>query len=145
MPKSVTVIITFNVEKHIFKYLLKNVGGKMIVSKKNFYGQMTLDILSKDYKKYQYEPCDSMVPYKVEIGEDYMNRYGIFLNDEILRKFNHSLDKVFRQEMMTHIRINYKNNLKTKEGALRDFLSHYEINEDDIKFETLVKYMNRNF
>lgn len=143
MKKSpISVIVHFPVERHVYKYLQKCIGEKMIVSKKDIFGNLVLDMMAK--KDHDINVINGELTYCVEISEDYMNRYGICINEKIKRKFNSYMDKMFRKEMITHVAIMSRKAEKMKEPALREFLFYYNIDEDDIKFETLVKYLQRN-
>lgn len=137
-----SVIIHFPVERHVYKYLQKSVGEKLVASKKDLFGGITLDLLSKNDSRDTYMVKGELT-YVVEISEDYMYRFGIYVDEKIKRKFNAYIDKMFRKEMITYVDINSGKKKKNKEPALREFLFYYNISEDDIKFETLVKYIQR--
>ena len=143
MKKSpISVIVHFPVERHVYKYLQKSIGEKMVVSKKDIFGNLVLDMMSK--RDHDINVIKGELTYCVEISEDYMYRYGIYIDDKIQRKFNSYIDKMFRKEMVTHVAIQSRKIVKSREPALREFLFYYNIDEDDIKFETLVKYIQRN-
>lgn len=142
MRSNLSVVVYFPVDPHVYKYLQKSVGEKLETSKNSFFGTIVLDLLSKG-------DCDINVikgslVYSVEISEWNMNHYGIYIDEKIKRKFNSHMDKMFRKELITYVDIQRDRGFRQKESALREFLFYYNITEEDIKFETLVKYMHRN-
>lgn len=109
MSEKTAVTIHFPVAPHVYKYLTKKVGVKLIVSKQNFYGNTVLDILSKRYSVLKAVSDEFQFP--VEISLRYMQDYGIFLNPTNLRKFNARMDDIFREEMRTFVSVNYESNI----------------------------------
>jgi hypothetical protein len=142
MSKTSGIIINFPVKSHVYKYLQNKVGEKLVVSKNNFFGGMVLDVLSKNYSVFQAVTDDYTFP--VEISIRYMEKMGVYIDGKIIRKFNTRVDDVFREEMRTYVGLNYNANNIPKETSLKQFLLNYNLNEDDIKFETLVKDLTRN-
>lgn len=142
MSENCAVVIHFPVKPHVYKYLQNKVGEKLVVSKNNFFGGMVLDVLSKNYSVFQAVNDDHTFP--VEISIRYMEKMGIYIDSKIIRKFNTRVDDVFREEMRSFVGINYSANHIPKETSLKQFLFNYNLDEDDIKFETLVKDLTRN-
>lgn len=142
MSERSAVIIYFPVKPHVYKYLQNKVGEKLVVTKSDFFGGMVLDVLSKNYAVFQAVNDDYTFP--VEISMRYMEKMGVYIDGKIIRKFNTRVDDVFREEMRTYVGLNYKANNIPKETSLKQFLFNYNLNEDDIKFETLVKDLTRN-
>jgi len=142
MSERTAIIINFPVKPHVYKYLQNKVGEKLVVTKSDFFGSMVLDILSKNYSDFQAVNDDYTFP--VEISMRYMEKMGVYLDCQIIRKFNTRVDDVFREEMRTYVGLNYRVNHIPKETSLKQFLFNYNLEEDDIKFETLVKDLSRN-
>lgn len=142
MSDKSAVVIHFPVKPHVYKYLQYKVGEKLVVTKCDFFGSMVLDILSKNYSDLQSVSND--FTYPVEISIRYMEKMGIYIDSKIIRKFNTRIDDLFREEMRTFVGINYQMNEIPKETSLKQFLFIYNLDEDDIKFETLVKDLTRN-
>lgn len=142
MRNTISVVIFFPVDAHVYKYLQKSVGEKLVTSKNNFFGTIVLDLLSK--RDTDIKIVKGELTYCVEISEDYMYRYGIYIDEKIKRKFNSHIDKMFRKELITHVEIQSAKGFRKKQEAIREFLFYYNITEEDIKFETLVKYLDRN-
>jgi hypothetical protein len=137
-----SVVIKFPVKPHVYKYLQNKVGEALVANKSDFFGSMVLDILTK-------KPCDLQsvsgdLFFPVEVSLRYMERSGIYIDSKIIRKFNMRIDDVFREEMRLYVGLNYKANHIPKETSLKQFLFNYNMSEDDIKFETLLKDLRRN-
>lgn len=134
------VVINFPVSKHVYKYLQKKVGEKLVATRSDYFGSLVLDIISKKY--YKNHTLSSELSFPVEIGFRYLVDYGIYLNTSIVKKFDLQVDNMFREEMIAHIEIMVSKDFERKE-ALEDFLHYYNIDEDDIKLETLLKFFDR--
>lgn len=141
MAKRSAVVINFPVKPHVYKYLQFKVGEKLVVSKLDFFGGMVLDILTKKYS--DLESVDHEFTFPVEISFSYMEKMGIYIDNRVVKKFNNRVDAMFREEMRAFMSINFRANKIPKETSLRQFLFQYNIGEDDIKFETLVKDFKR--
>lgn len=142
MSNRPVVTIHFPVKPHVYKFLQKKVGEKLIVSKKNFFGNLVLDVLSKKYCVL--ESVTDELTFPADISLRYMEDYGIYIDKNIVRKFNTQVDSLFKEEMRTFVNINNSINGMPKREAIRQFIFHYNISEDDIKFETLLKDIVRN-
>ncbi|MFN7013537.1 MAG: hypothetical protein ACK4ON_04600 [Bacteroidia bacterium] len=137
-----SVVIHFPVERHVYKYLQYHVGEKLVVRKKNYFGSIALDMFS--VKDRAYKELNNSLSYPVEFSEDFLKRYSIYEGKICNNKFNNLIDQMFRQELMSYIRISVYPKNGSKEGALKDFLFHYNICDEDINYESLLKYINRN-
>jgi len=142
MVERAAVVVNFPVRPHVYKYLQTKVGEKLNVTKSDFFGGLVLDILSKNYSDLQVVTYEYTFP--VEISVRYMERMGIYIDSKIIRKFNTRVDDVFREEMRTYCGINFRANNIPMERSLKQFLFNYNLSEDDIKFETLVKDLRRS-
>lgn len=136
------IVINFPVQPHVYKYLQSKVGESMTVSKHTLWGNIVLDILSKKH-------CDLKHPnheltYPVHISMKYVRDYGVYLNENTAGKFNKQINRFFREEMRTFVFVTNANFNVPKDECLRRFLNHFNISEDDIKFETLKKDLIRN-
>lgn len=142
MCDKTAVTVHFPVKVHVYKFLQKKIGEKLVVTKNNFYGNLVLDVLSK-----RYCVLDSVTDdftYPVDISLRYMSDFGIFIDKNIIRKFNSQVDRVFKEEIRSYVAINNKMNQMPKKAAVEQFLFHYNMTEDDIKLETILKDLNRN-
>lgn len=141
MSCKTTLIINFPVKPHVYKYLQYKVGEKLVVSKLDFFGGMVLDILTKRYS--DLEAVSDKYTFPVEISLSYMEKMGVYIDNKVVKKFNNRVDTMFREEMRGFANINFSANRTPKEASLKQFLFQYNIDEDDIKFETLLKDFKR--
>ncbi|UOX35300.1 hypothetical protein LXD69_07215 [Flavobacterium sediminilitoris] len=142
MSEKAIITVYFPVKPHVYKFLQKKVGEKMVVTKNNFYGNLVLDVLSKKYSVLEAVTDDLVFP--VDISLRYITNYGVFIDQNIIRKFNAQIDKQFREELRSYVSINASANNLPKNEAIRQFIFHYNITEEDIKMETLIKDIVRN-
>lgn len=142
MSDKAAIIVNFPVTAHVYKYLQSKCGEKLAVTKNCLFGSTILDILTK--KESDLQSVTDEYTFPVEISLRYMEKVGFYVDAQILRKFNDRVDKTFREEMRAYVHINFDFNNIPREKSLKQFLSHYNICEDDIKFETLVKDYKRN-
>lgn len=139
---SPSIVLYFPVKPHVYKYLQSKVGEKLVVSNHNFFGGIVLDILSKRYS--DLIAVNNELSFPVVISINYMEKMGFYIDAKIMRKFNHRMDDMFREEMRTFVNINHTINRIPKEKSLKNFLFNYNLTEDDIKMETLIKDIQRN-
>lgn len=141
MSEKATIIVHFPVKPHVYKYLQKKCGEKLVVSQGDFFGGLVLDLLSR--KPCSLQGVSDEFTFPVEISMRYLREVGIFFDDKIIRKFNNRVDDMFRQEIYSFVLMNYDLYNTPKERSLKHLLNHYSITEDDIKFESLVKDYKR--
>ncbi|PZO33200.1 MAG: hypothetical protein DCE86_05435 [Flavobacteriaceae bacterium] len=141
MSEKRAVVIYFPVSPHVYKYLQKKVGEKLVVTKQNFYGNLVLDILSK--QSYYSPVVEDDLQFPVEISVRYMTEFGFSINARIFRKFNTQIDHIFREEMRSYVSVCHEANKIQKKEALHQFLVSFNIDEEDIKLETLLKDLVR--
>ncbi|MFW0737597.1 hypothetical protein [Flavobacterium sp. T12S277] len=142
MSDKAVVTVHFPVKPHVYKFLQKKVGEKLIVSKNNLYGNLVLDILSKRYCVL--DAVTDEYTFPVDISLRYMEDYGIFIDKKIIRKFNSQVDRIFKEEVRSYVALNYSMNDIPKKTAVEQFIFHYNLTEDDIKLETILKDLVRN-
>lgn len=142
MSDKTAVTVHFPVKVHVYKFLQKKIGEKLVVTKNNFYGNLVLDVLSKKYCVL--DSVSDEFTFPVEISLRYMSDFGIFVDKNIIRKFNAQVDRVFKEEIRSFVSINNTMNSMPKKMAVEQFLFHYNMTEDDIKLETILKDLNRN-
>lgn len=140
--KSPAIVLFFPVQPHIYKFLQQKCGEKLSVNHQSLYGSVVLDILQKRGATLHGNPGE--LTYPVEISLRYMREFGIYVDDSIIKKFNHRVDKMFKEELRTHVKISNGHYSVAKDAAIRSFMAGFNITEDDIKFETLKKDIGRN-
>ncbi|MBC7847243.1 MAG: hypothetical protein H7Y10_12200 [Flavobacterium sp.] len=142
MNDKASVTIYFPVKAHVYKFLQAKLGEKLVVTKNNFYGNLVLDVLSKKYCVL--ESVSDDITYPVDISLRYMEDFGIFIDKKIIRKFNSQVDRIFKEELRSYVSMNSTMNGLQKKQSIEQFIFHYNLTEDDIKLETLLKDIGRN-
>lgn len=141
MSEKPAIVVHFPVSPHVYKYLQNKCGEKLEVTKNCLFGSIILDIMSKKYSDLLAVPDDYTYPVEISLG--YLEKMGFYIDAKVLRKFNARVDKIFREEMRTIAQVNYDFNQIPKEKSLKQFLVFYNISEEEIKLETLIKDLRR--
>jgi hypothetical protein len=152
--------INIPVKPHLKKYLLRKLratNDTITISSKDpiCFGISILNILQKknsyllNFKKKQLDKFINSIDKNcfiiIDIGENYCNRSGLFIDDDKIFYINKFIEKQFRNEMFVFVNSNYIYNPKfVIEYGLEDFLSFFSITEDEYQKETLVKFYHRN-
>lgn len=142
MTDKTGVVVNFPVLPHVHKFLKAKCGEKMVANKQELYGNVVLDLLNK--RGANVVKVSENLSYPVEISMRYMRENGVFIDDQIIYKFNNRIDRMLREEMRTYVFLSNFCNKIPKNTALRQFMECYNITEEDIKFETLQKDLVRN-
>lgn len=144
-PESVNFSITQNipVADHVYKYLKVICGSDHIVANRSTYiGSLILSIQGRNYdvrmKKKRYTKV-----FKADISECYYEKTGLHITKENAQLFNDQVDKKFRDELYRNMLINDHLDEKHFVKSMRRFLAFYQIDEDDIKFDTLHRDFKR--
>lgn len=141
MKEKAGLIVFFPVQPHVYKFLQAKCGEKLVASKKDFYGNIILDLFNK--RGPELRSFDDDLTYPVEISLRYLREYGIIVDKQVVYKFNDRLDNMMREELRTYVSLSNIYQHVPKDEALRQFMRNYDLTEDDIKFETLKKDLSR--
>lgn len=142
MPTTPGCVVFFPVQPHVYKYLQVKCGEKLVAEQKNLWGEIILDLFSKRTRSVT--ALTTQMKFPVEIALHYLERYGVNIDKQVIYRFNSRIDDIMREEMRTYVFLSNQNHLIPKDQALREFMSSYNLTEDDIKFETLKKDLVRN-
>ena len=146
LPSSlVSCSITQNipVANHVYKYLKVICGTDHIVANRSSYiGSLILSIQGRNYdvrcSKKKYTKI-----FRAEVSEAYYGKTGLVITRENAELFNDQVDKRFRDELYRNMLINDHLNEKLFLQSMRRYLDLFDINEDDIKIETLYRDFKR--
>lgn len=131
------------VADHVYKYLIKKCGSDTFVANRShIIGHIVLNSLGKHNDLSITKPNFTKV-FNVVINEKACVRNGFYVGVKSGQVFNNMIDKMFREELFTHLLV-AKNLEKEKFfQSLRNFLEVYDITEDDIKYESLYRDFKR--
>ena len=144
-PPSVDFSITQNipVADHVFKYLFKCCGSDHITATRNTaIGSMSLSLLGRNYDLKPSKKKYTKI-FKVTILEHYYEKTGMHISKLNAQLFNDQADKNFREEMYRYLLMHHHLENKLFIKTMRNYLDFYNINEDDIKVETLYRDFKR--
>ena len=144
-PPIVNLSVTQNipVANHVYKYLLAICGSDHIeASRSTYIGSLILSIQGRNYdvriKKTQFTKF-----FRADINECYYEKTGLVITKENAQLFNDQIDQKFRDELYRNMLINDHLTETLFLKSMRRFLDLYQINEDDIKLETLYRDFKR--
>jgi hypothetical protein len=131
------------VADHVYKYLLKRCGTDHIkASRVTFLGSLLLSLQSRNY---DVTPADKKFTkvFSVTIPQHKYDKLGMHITPQIALLFNDQIDKMFRDEMFCHILINKNVDKKMFKKSMEIFLEVYQIDEDDLRMDTLYRDFKR--
>jgi len=131
------------VSDHVYKFLIKRCGGDTYVASRNdIIGNIVLSSLGRNadlkISKSKYTKT-----FNVVIKEYSYLRNGIFLGVKSGQAFNKMIDKLFRDEMYFHVFVNAQSSKDQHLEGIRKYLKIYNIDEDDIKLESIYRDFKR--
>lgn len=152
--------INIPVKPHLKKYLLRKLRSNcniITVSSNDpiCFGISILNILQKknsyllNLNKKKLDRFIGSIDHNccitIDVGDNYCHRSGLFIDDDKIFYINKFIEKQFRNEMFVFVNSNYIYNPRfVVEYGLEDFLSFFDITEDEYKKETMVKCYHRN-
>ena len=143
MPVDYSITESIPVSNHVYKYLVKRCGSDTYTaSRKDIIGNIVLSSLGRNQ---DIKPLKNKYTklFNIVIKEASYLRNGIFLGVKSGQVFNNMVDKLFRNEMYFHISINATADKEKCLKGLRKYLNLYNINEDDLKLETIYRDYKR--
>lgn len=144
-PTAVSCSVTQNipVANHVYKYLKVICGSDYIVANRSTYiGSLVLSIQGRNYdvrcSKKKYTKI-----FRAEVSETYYTKTGLVITKENAQLFNDQVDKKFRDELYRNMLINDHLDEKLFLQSMRRYLDFFNIDEEDIKIETLYRDFKR--
>ena len=133
------------VSNHVYKFLISRCGGDVFqADRKTGIGSLILSLHTKNIDiRESVSKTKFSKTFSVVITEHQYLKTGMFLNLKSGQLFNSIIDKLFREEIYSHLIIQKKYQGNLFEQSLRNFLDVYKITEDDIKLETLLRDFQR--
>lgn len=141
--------ITIPTKSYIKKYLEISFGSNIKLTERNWLGVIILNVLKRktfknpnyDFKKYNYS-YDGEITFQIDIDKIYRN--GAFILNAQKYYINKSIDQIFKDELVKQALINHKNFEIDFKTSILSILEAYDITEDELNYETLRKYFDRN-
>jgi len=131
------------VSDHVYKFLIKRCGGDTYVASRNdIIGNIVLSSLGRN-SDLKISKSKYTKTFNVVIKEYSYLRNGIFLGVKSGQAFNKMIDKLFRDEMYFHVFVNAQSSKDQHLEGIRKYLKIYNIDEDDIKLESIYRDFKR--
>lgn len=137
------VEVSIPVKGYVKKYLIKRYGDRHTVSRTSFLGKLILVSLSKHFTRQ--DICtgkELKYSYKLGLTEKYFKLKGRGLTRNKRFFLAECFEDVLREDLRQHLDQVSLNGGKVL-PELKAWLKHYDITEEDIKFESLYKDYQR--
>jgi hypothetical protein len=147
-----TIIINLPMKSFLKKFLTKKYGSHHKVSRNSLLGIHLIELLDKQYKRdhVKIKETDSF-PFHFE--KTVVEKMGFNISSGKMQKFEVFLHKLFRSSLDDYITTSINSDLVIKTNkslykqdvlnAMKQFLACYEINEDDLKLNSLYRDYSR--
>lgn len=136
------ITISIPVKPYVKKYLVKRYGLAHQITKRSFIGLLIIQFLDKDTSV----PDDSFElkeKYDVVISERYFNINGFSLSPSRLRFLGKCLEQLFFEDFYDDIDKDLAKNQFNAYQSVKFFLDYYNINESEIKLESMYRNYQR--
>ncbi|MBT0607629.1 hypothetical protein [Aequorivita echinoideorum] len=143
MPQDYSITHNIPVADHVYKYLKTRCGTDHIkASRATFMGSVILSLLGRN-QDVRPQKNDFRKIFKVDISESYYEKNGMHITPATAQLFNAQIDKMFREELYAHMIIVKSLDKKLFLKSMRTLLDVYQIDEEDIKMDTLYRDFKR--
>lgn len=145
-----SITIKLPLKPYIVKFLEKRYGKKHLVSRNSLIGMYLIELLNKDYNKRG--SIEEGSYYTIIVPSSIVARVGFDFPAVKYEKLASYFEKLFRNSLFEYVNMSIENDLKlvpehdrkkirnqNAKEAIKQFLSTYEICEDELKFETMYR------
>lgn len=147
-----TIIINMPLKKYLCKFLIKKYGTYHKVSIHSSLGIYLTDLLDKQYRK-EHQVIKTQTCYPFHFPKTIVEKQGFDMSSLKMKKFELFVHKLFRSSLDDYITtsisselIIYTDNNSYKQDvkkAMQQFLSCFDISEDDLKLDSLYRDYSR--
>ena len=142
------VSINIPFKPYLKKYIQIQFGEKIYLSERNWLGILILNILKrKSFKNnYDFKALDPTIKDSLTVitHEDKSYRYGCVLLPTQIYYLNSAIDDFFKRELIKQALVNQNNYGIDFKTTINNFLEAHDITEDDLNYQSIRKYFNRN-
>lgn len=135
--------IHFPVKPYLHKFLTHKFGPHFIYTKASILSPVIKSVLTESVSSELLGFKEEMY-YEVIIPSNYFNKNSISFSSEKAFQFNKDVDHLFREELYQFMVLNHEIYGIKFRTSFRDYLSKFDITENDVKYETLLKQFQRN-
>jgi hypothetical protein len=137
------LVVKIPMKPYLVKFLTKKYGTYHKASKTSLLGLQALELLTDNYTKPQKNLSKSYFTLKIPFG--ICNTYGHFIDHNQVVVFQKKTDKLFKDLIVEHIKINSKNNQHGEViKSIRNFFDYYGISEEDFSLDYAYKLVQRS-
>lgn len=144
MTDNFSIQINIPVKNYVFKYLTVKYGeGVVKASRNTVIGSIILSMLSGNGDVKPSNDIRESNSFKVIVTEYQYLRNGVFIDNRTVKVFNQLVDSMLKEELYCHMIINKFTHDSQYMDCVRNFLSVYDITEDDLKLESVYRDFKR--
>jgi len=137
------VTVSIPVKPHVKKYLCVRYGTQHTMSKKSLIGTLLFHILDKQTPKAEKDLADYKEKYSILIPEYYFKSRGHSIGWKKKQYLAICFEKIFFEDMMLFINLAKATGTIKPIEAMRRFLKQYDINENDVNFDSVYRQYQR--
>jgi len=142
-PVDFSITQNFPVADHVYKFLVKCCGSSHIVASRTTHiGNLVLSLQGRNYDVKPSKKKFRRI-FSVTVPEHYYEKTGMHITKVNAQLFNDQADRLFRDELYRHLLMNNHLEKKLFMNSLRRYLEFYQIDEEDIKMDTLYRDFKR--
>lgn len=142
------ISVSFPVHSYIKKFLLHrfdSTTGRITATSTVGYGITILKIFQK---KTPFDSKDVKINYSdkltIEFSDYFSSQSGLYISNKNIALLNQAIKDDFENSLFNHIMINIISNKDLEiENEILKFLAYFNINEDELKLDTLKKSFYR--
>lgn len=150
-----TIILNIPLKTYLKKYLTNKYGEIHSVNKSSWLGRYLIVLLDKHYRKSK-TPLTIDDYYPVSISHSVFKEVGFDICTEKLKQLSDMINKIFLNDLHSYIEVSTGSNLKfynevhdsiNRQNVLRaikQFLKHHEIQEDELSADSLYRGYSRS-
>lgn len=136
------VVISIPVKSHVKKYLVKRYGSVHQVTKKSFIGLFLLEMLQRKVEPPMRE-VKKETNYDIHVPEFYFNKKGYHVDHVKLKFLSVCLERLFFEDFYHFVDNEMLKEKPNARESIKFFLSVYEIQEDELKLESMYRNYQR--
>lgn len=132
------------VSNHVYKFILKRYGTDHIrATRYSFIGNLIISLHNRNDDIKLNRKTGFKRKIKITVPFHIYDKNGVHITRKSAQLFNTQIDYIFREELFAHALIANDSHGEMYTTSIRNFLKAYDITEEDIKLETLLRDFNR--
>jgi len=128
---------------HVKKYLIGRYGSHHTMSKKSLLGTLLFHVLDKNCPKAEIKLDQYREKYDIMVPEFYFKSRGYHIGYKKKHYLAVCFEKIFFEDMLQSIEIGVSQYQARPIDAMRRFLKKYDINENDVNFDSIYRQYQR--